>query len=80
MVIKGTNAFTQPSKPDVHITLDEDIILKNVSPEPVNSRGSLGWSKKDLSKVLSKVLSLMVVVFLSSCFSSFYLPPLEAPH
>jgi hypothetical protein len=76
MAIKGTNAFTQPSKPDLHITLDEDIILKNVSPEPVNSRGCLGLSKKDLSKVLS----LMVVVFLSSSFSFFIYPPLEALH
>jgi hypothetical protein len=50
MVIKGTNAFTQPSKPDIHITLDEDIILKNVSPEPVNSRGSWAGAKKIFPK------------------------------
>jgi hypothetical protein len=74
MAIKGTNAFTQPPKPDLHITLDEDIILKNVYPEPVNSRGCLGLNKKDLSKVIT----LMVVVFISSSLSNtFYFSPLS---
>jgi hypothetical protein len=48
----GTNAFIQSSKPDLHISLDTHTILKNISPEPVNSRGYLGSNKKDLSKVL----------------------------
>jgi hypothetical protein len=39
LVIKGTNTFSHPSKPDLHITLDEGIIIKNVSLELVNSRG-----------------------------------------
>jgi hypothetical protein len=66
LVIKGTNAFSYPSKPDLHITLDEDIIIKNVSPEPVNSRGCLGLNKKDLGKVLT-----LMVVFISSSFSTY---------
>lgn len=66
MAIKGKNAFAQPSRADLHVTLDEDILLKNIIPEPVNSRGCLGLNKKDLSNVLT----LMVVVLLTSqnCF------------
>jgi hypothetical protein len=71
LAIKGKNAFTQPFKPDVVITLDEDILLKNVCPEPVNSRGCLGLNKTDLCKVIT----LMVVVFISSNFLIiFYIP------
>ncbi len=62
LTIKVTNSFCHPTKADLLITPEEDIILKTVSPEPVNSRGCLGLNKKDLSKVLS----LMVVVYLSS--------------
>jgi hypothetical protein len=42
----------QSSKPDLHITLAKHTILKNVSPEPVKSRGYMGLNKKGLSKVL----------------------------
>jgi hypothetical protein len=71
MAIKGKNAFTQPHKPDVMITLNEDILLEDVCPEPVNSRGCLGLNKSDLSKVTT----LMVLVFISSKFSlSFFIP------
>ncbi len=42
MKIKVKNLFTQP-----HVTMEEDFVLKHVSPEPVNSRGCLGLSKKD---------------------------------
>ncbi len=62
MVIKGKNSFSQPCKPDLHITLEEDIIRKDVLPEPVYSCGCLGLTKKDFDKVLS----LMVVFFIYS--------------
>ncbi len=34
MVIKGKNAFIPPSKPDVHVTWEEDIILQGRVAEP----------------------------------------------
>jgi hypothetical protein len=46
-VIKGTNAFSHFSKSNLHIMLDEDIILKNISPGQVNSRGCVGLNRKD---------------------------------
>jgi hypothetical protein len=46
MLIKGKNLFIQPLKPDLHVTLEEDIVLKHVSPEPVNSCGCLGLSER----------------------------------
>jgi hypothetical protein len=59
MTIKGMNNFSWGPKEDIHITLDEDIILNEVVPEPVNSRGGLGLAKKDFAKVVS----LMVMVY-----------------
>jgi hypothetical protein len=59
MTIKGNNCFSWGEKPDIHVALNEDILLETVSPEPVNSRGSLGLKKKDLMMVES----LMVVVY-----------------
>ena len=67
LVIKGVNCFSWGDKPDLHITLEEDIILSNVNPEPVTSRGYLGLKKKDHERVLS----LMVLVYLS--FHDFYI-------
>ncbi len=60
MVIKGSNSFILPSKPDVMMTLEEDILME-VTVQPVNSRGHLGLSKNDYEKVIS----LMVVVYIS---------------
>ena len=68
MAIRGTNAFSPPSKPDVHVTWEEDIILQGINPEPVNSRGCLGLNKKDFAKVVA-----LMVVFLSSDFFYFNL-------
>jgi hypothetical protein len=59
---KGTNSFLWPSKVDLHPTLVEDIILEPVAVEPINSRGHLGLKKKDFSKLIS----LMVVVYISN--------------
>jgi hypothetical protein len=40
--IRGTNSFTWPSKSDIILTLEEDIVLEPVTVEPVNSRGNIG--------------------------------------
>jgi hypothetical protein len=62
MTIKGNNCFSWGPKPDLHVALDEDILLEAVVPEPVTSRGHLGLKKTDLQLVLS----LMVVVYFPS--------------
>ena len=59
--IKGKNAFMWPSKKDIVLTLEEDIILKNVTVESLNSRGHFALKKIDEKKVNT----LMVVVYLS---------------
>jgi hypothetical protein len=59
LTIKGSNAFAWGHE-DVHTTLNEDILMEPVLPEPVNNRGHMGFKKKDLEKVLS----LMVVVYI----------------
>jgi hypothetical protein len=68
MVIKGSNSFIWPPKPDLMVTLEEDILLE-VTIQPVNSRGHLGLSKKDYEKVIS----LMVVVYYFSQNFPFFL-------
>jgi hypothetical protein len=37
MVIKGINTFTWGEKQDLQVTCNEDIILRAVDPEPVNT-------------------------------------------
>jgi hypothetical protein len=65
MVIKGKNSFSWGERPDIHVALNEDILLEAVSPEPVNSRGHLGLKKKDLQLVMSR----MVVVSFNLLFN-----------
>jgi hypothetical protein len=60
MVLKGTNCFAWGAKPDLVVTLEEDIILDGVVPEPLNSRGHWGLTKNDLKKIPPS----MVVVYL----------------
>lgn len=60
--LKGSNIFSWPEKKDIVVTVEEDIILKNVEVEPINSRGHFSLYKKDHKKVLS----LMVVVYFSA--------------
>jgi hypothetical protein len=38
MVIKRSNSFIWPSKPDMMLTLDEDFLME-VTVQPVRSRG-----------------------------------------
>jgi hypothetical protein len=58
--IRGKNSFAWGEKEDIHVALDEDILIEPVVPELLNSRGSLGLKKKDHDRVLH----LMVVVLL----------------
>ena len=44
------------AKPDILDTVNEDILLKNVSPIPVTNRGHLGLTDKDLKIVLSQMI------------------------
>jgi hypothetical protein len=67
MAIKGNNSFAWGQK-DIHVALNEDILMEPVCPEPINSRGHLGLKKIDLEKVIS----LMVVVYLLLFNYSFY--------
>ena len=60
MSIKGNNCFAW-GPPDLHITLDEDIILNDIVSEPVTSRGHIGLKKSDPKHVVT----LMVVVYLN---------------
>ena len=41
---------------NVHVTLNEDILLDNVIPQPVNNRGFLGLTKNDLLNVIKKMV------------------------
>jgi hypothetical protein len=54
--IKGKNSFAWGEKPDLMITLNEDILVKDVIPQPINSRGHFGLESKDLMAVLKKWL------------------------
>jgi hypothetical protein len=65
MLIKGNNSFSWGDKPDIHVALNEDILLESVVPEPVNSRGHLGLKKKDLKTVVSR---MVVAYFLPHFF------------
>ena len=58
MVIKGSNRFAW-GNPDLHTTLNSDILMSDVVPEPVNSRGIFALNKNDLKLVTV----LMVVVY-----------------
>jgi hypothetical protein len=64
----GFNSFGWGDKEDIHITLNEDILM-SVIPQLVNSRGNLGLSDQDLRKVLR----LMVVVYLTRTFVNFFI-------
>jgi len=60
--IKGTNCFAWTAKPDIMVTLNEDIILTEVNVVPLNNRGHVGLTKQDLKKVEN----WMVVVYNST--------------
>jgi hypothetical protein len=71
-VIKGKNSFAWGNKADLHITLNEDILLINVVPEPVNNRGHLGLNSNDLKKALAKmVMAFSYLLKLDIIFSNF---------
>ncbi len=71
--LKGKNCFSWAAKrPDIFLTLNEDILLENITVVPLNSRGQFGLRKNDLKKVES----LMVVVYLIFEIKFFYLLPI----
>jgi hypothetical protein len=46
------NCFAWPDKPDIMVTLNEDIILSSeVNVVPLNNRGPVGLTKDDLKEV-----------------------------
>ena len=61
MKINGMNRFIW-GKPDILVTLNTDIIMKNVEPIPVNNRGCLGLKSDDLKK-LSDIQTEMVALY-----------------
>ena len=60
MALKGSG-FAWPEKPDIHITLNEDILMHNISVDVLNSRGHVALNKKDNDRAMA----LMVVVSIS---------------
>lgn len=62
--IRGQNHFAWPDMADIVITLNEDIILKNVKTEVLNSRGYFGLISSDLKKLKQ------LLVFVHSFFTS----------
>jgi hypothetical protein len=60
-----TTTLPRGEKADLHITLNKGILLTNVAPKPVNSRGNLGLDRIDLTCVLAR----MVKVFSFLSFS-----------
>jgi hypothetical protein len=69
MTIKGSNSFIWGSKPDIMLTLNEDIILEDIEMIPINNRGHFGLKKEDLKRVTT----WMVVVYLPFFHSKFFL-------
>jgi len=58
--IKGNNCFAWAAKPDIMVTLNEDIIHTEVIMVLLNNRGHCGLTKQDLKKVEN----WMVVVYI----------------
>ncbi len=56
MAIKDNNVFAWPNKEDRVITYNEDILLENIHPIPLNSRGPFGRNEKDLKRVHSWIV------------------------
>jgi len=60
LTIRGSNCFIWGPKPDIMVTLNEDIIMMRLVLEPINNRGHLALKSSDLKSVLAR----MVVVYL----------------
>jgi len=57
--VRGINAFAWPDMADIVETVEDDIIIQEVTLVPINSRGYFGLPKKEYAKVCS----MMVVVY-----------------
>jgi hypothetical protein len=71
LVLRGNNIYCWGNSPDICITLDEDIILENVQPELLNSRGHLGLSKADLKSVTSWMVGVYFKLLSNKIFDGF---------
>jgi hypothetical protein len=63
-----TKTFPWGKKEDLHVTYNEDIILRAVGPELVNSRGHLGLNKKGFVVVMSRVVVVYTYLIIFSLF------------
>jgi hypothetical protein len=65
-----TKTFTWGKKEDLHVTYsyNEDIILRAVDPELINSRGHLGLNKKGFVVVVSRVVVVYTYLIIFSLF------------
>ena len=58
MKIQGMNSFIWGASDEL-VTLNQDILLQNVSPVLLNSRGAIGLSKEDLKIVKEKMTNMV---------------------
>ena len=65
MKIKGNNSFIWGEKEDIWESPDEFILIEPVLPEPLNNRGHMGPKKKDYEKVLSLMVVVSLLKFLT---------------
>ena len=68
MKITGMNQFIW-EKEDIWDTDNDDILMRNILPVPINSRGHFGLKKDDYKKIMKKMTNDMFEVVLYS-FSS----------
>jgi hypothetical protein len=71
MTIKGSNIFMWGTRPDLVMTYNDDILLENIQPEPVNSRGHFRLNKKDLTYVKTWMVVVSCLLFLLPIFFIF---------
>ena len=51
LAIKGANCFAWADKPDIKVTMIENIILSKVNMVPRNNRDHIGMTKDDMKKM-----------------------------
>jgi hypothetical protein len=61
--IRGINSFSWPNNEDLVVTLNEEILLRSIEVEPINSRGLMAMKKKDFdfAKKLMVVIHFFVI-------------------
>jgi len=71
--IKGNNCFAWAAKPDIMVTLNEDIILTEVNVVPLNNRGHCGLTKQDLKK-MENWMVVVYIPFILKISTQYFLP------